>query len=98
LHGKKLKGQFALVKAHGRGDNAWLLIKLDDEFASTEDVTLQDKSVLSRKTVEQIGNNSKDNHKDKIKGYAKKKTSVPKKVAAKRKIVVKRESRKKFDE
>ncbi|WP_431218053.1 hypothetical protein ACQ86N_48670 [Puia sp. P3] len=27
LHGHKLKGAFALVKAPARGDNAWLLIK-----------------------------------------------------------------------
>ena len=25
LHGKKLQGEYALVKTHGRGENAWLL-------------------------------------------------------------------------
>jgi bifunctional non-homologous end joining protein LigD len=30
LHGKKLKGEYALVKAHGRGENGWLLMKLED--------------------------------------------------------------------
>jgi len=33
LHGKKLKGEFALVKLRGKGDNAWLLIKHRDEYA-----------------------------------------------------------------
>ena len=36
LFGKKLKGEFALVhiKNNNKGDNAWLLIKHRDEFAS----------------------------------------------------------------
>ncbi len=51
LHGKKLKGEFALVHTSGRGDNAWLLIKHRDKFASDSDVTLKDKSVLSGKTL-----------------------------------------------
>jgi len=36
LHGKKLKGEFALVKLKPRGDekdNSWLLIKHNDKFA-----------------------------------------------------------------
>lgn len=34
LHGKKLKGEFALVKMHGAKDeNAWLLIKHNDRYA-----------------------------------------------------------------
>jgi bifunctional non-homologous end joining protein LigD len=37
LHGKKLKGEFVLVKTKGRGENAWLLIKHNDEFAVHED-------------------------------------------------------------
>src|SRR6201986_2074535 len=32
LHGKKLKGAFALVKVHGRGENGWLLMKMDDTY------------------------------------------------------------------
>ncbi len=35
LNGKKLKGEFALVKTKGMGENAWLLIKHKDEFAVT---------------------------------------------------------------
>jgi bifunctional non-homologous end joining protein LigD len=35
LHGRKLKGRFALVRMHGqdRGKENWLLIKMKDEFA-----------------------------------------------------------------
>src|ERR1700744_1525758 len=52
LHGEKLNGEFALVKTHGMSENAWLMIKHKDEFATGEDVTKQDKSVLSGKTIE----------------------------------------------
>ncbi len=52
LHGQKLKGEYALVKTNGMGENGWLLIKHKDEFASTNDITNKDKSVLSGKTIE----------------------------------------------
>jgi bifunctional non-homologous end joining protein LigD len=52
LHGEKLEGEFALVKTHGMGENGWLLIKHKDDFASTKDITKQDQSVLSGKTIE----------------------------------------------
>ncbi|KXH85929.1 DNA polymerase ligase N-terminal domain-containing protein [Chryseobacterium kwangjuense] len=35
LHGKKLKGEFALVKMKNTEDNAWLLIKHKDDFAES---------------------------------------------------------------
>lgn len=54
LNGQKLKGEFALVKAHGRGDNGWLLMKLKDEHASKEDITKAGQSVISNKTIEQM--------------------------------------------
>jgi bifunctional non-homologous end joining protein LigD len=57
LNGKKLKGEFALVQTKGRGENSWLLIKHRDRYASEEPVTDKDKSVLSRKTLEQIARN-----------------------------------------
>jgi bifunctional non-homologous end joining protein LigD len=58
LKGKKLKGAFALVRAHGRGENGWLLMKLEDRHASDKDITLKDKSVLSGQTLEQVGKTS----------------------------------------
>ncbi|GGI29151.1 DNA ligase D [Pedobacter mendelii] len=54
LQGEKLKGEFALVKTNGMGENGWLLIKHKDEFASVKDITKQDESVLSGKTIEKM--------------------------------------------
>ncbi|MGF6847837.1 bifunctional non-homologous end joining protein LigD [Chitinophaga sp. W3I9] len=54
LKGKKLKGSFALVKAAGRGENAWLLMKVKDRYASKTEITAKNKSVISGKTIEQI--------------------------------------------
>ncbi|HSB92826.1 MAG TPA: non-homologous end-joining DNA ligase [Flavitalea sp.] len=55
LKGKKLKGEFVLVKSH-RADmeNGWLLIKTSDKYASDDDITLKDKSVVSKKNLEQV--------------------------------------------
>jgi bifunctional non-homologous end joining protein LigD len=58
LNGEKLKGEFALVKTHGMGENGWLLIKHKDEFASDKDITKLDKSILSGKTIETMEQNS----------------------------------------
>ncbi|MDQ0966344.1 bifunctional non-homologous end joining protein LigD [Flavobacterium sp. W4I14] len=54
LNGEKLQGEFALVKTHGMGENGWLLIKHKDDYASTKDITKEDKSVLSGKTIEKM--------------------------------------------
>lgn len=54
LNGDKLKGEFVLVKTPRRADNAWLLIKHRDEFASEEDITGMDESVKSGKTLEEV--------------------------------------------
>lgn len=56
LHGKKLQGEFALIKMHDtKEDDAWLLIKKTDEYASTVDITQQDQSVKSHKRVDDLG-------------------------------------------
>jgi len=40
LDGQKLKGEFALLRLKkSKEDNAWLLIKKNDEFASDVDIT-----------------------------------------------------------
>ena len=55
LTGKKLKGEYGLIKAFGSTEkNGWLLFKVKDEFASKEDITLKDKSVISKKTLSQV--------------------------------------------
>ncbi len=45
LNGKKLKGEFALVRTKGHGENSWLLIKHRDRYASESPVTDKDRSV-----------------------------------------------------
>ncbi|WP_224984114.1 DNA ligase D [Geomonas agri] len=54
LHGEKLNGEFALVRIKGDKGNSWLLIKKKDQFASSEDVTLQERSVVSNATIEDV--------------------------------------------
>ena len=54
MHGKKLKGEFALVKLKNAEDNAWLLIKHRDKYAKDTDITKKDKSVVSGKTLEKV--------------------------------------------
>jgi bifunctional non-homologous end joining protein LigD len=54
LNGKKLKGEFALVRASWKGDNSWLLMKLKDEFATTEDILLKDESAVTGRSLDQI--------------------------------------------
>lgn len=58
LHGEKLNGEFALVKTHGMGENSWLMIKHKDEYASAKDITKEDESVLSGKTIETMAKTS----------------------------------------
>lgn len=52
--GEKLQGEFALVKIHNAEKNAWLLIKAGDEYASKKDILLQDHSVLTGRSLEEI--------------------------------------------
>jgi len=54
LHGKKLNGEFALIK-FGAEKDAWLLIKKGDSAATTADITKDDKSIISGVSVEDIG-------------------------------------------
>lgn len=60
LHGEKLKGEFALAKAFGRGENSWLLMKIDDEYASKNDITKKNKSVLSGFTIDKVAKTSEN--------------------------------------
>ncbi len=54
LFGKKLHGEFALIKMHGADENAWLLIKKGDDYASKKDITKQNASVKSGKQVDEV--------------------------------------------
>ena len=55
LAGRKLKGEFALVKT-GWGKNSWLLLKKKDRYVSAEDILKHDRSVFSNKTIEELSN------------------------------------------
>ncbi|MCG9790873.1 DNA ligase D [Flavobacterium algicola] len=59
LHGEKLNGEFSLIKLKGKQENAWLLIKKEDSFASTEEILKNDTSVLSGLTLDQLAKNEK---------------------------------------
>jgi bifunctional non-homologous end joining protein LigD len=50
MKGKKLKGEFGLVRFKGK-EKEWMLVKKSDEHASEKDITLNNKSVLSKKTL-----------------------------------------------
>ena len=85
LNGKKLKGEFALVQTKGRGDNSWLLIKHKDKYASETPVIEKDKSVISKKTLEQIAKSPKSATWESNKKTSKKETAAaPVKTTARR--------------
>lgn len=54
LKGKKLKGEFSLVKLHGKQENAWLLIKKQDKYATDADILDKNKSVISKRSLEEL--------------------------------------------
>lgn len=54
LEGKKLKGEFSLVRLHTPKENEWLLIKKNDAYASSEDITKKDTSVKTNKSIEDL--------------------------------------------
>ncbi len=51
LDGQKLKGGFALIRTGRAGKNSWLLIKKKDEYATTEDILAEEKSVRSGASI-----------------------------------------------
>lgn len=89
MHGKKLKGEFALVRTRGRGDNSWLLIKHRDKYATEKDIRDKDKSVVSGKTIEGMAKDKKANKWKSNRESARKTTRTPAK-ATKRKSMGRR--------
>lgn len=60
LHGTKLKGEFALIRMpKAKEDDAWLLIKKGDEYATNTDITEQNESVRSHHQVDDLGAHGK---------------------------------------
>jgi bifunctional non-homologous end joining protein LigD len=53
LEGEKLQGEFALVKTR-KDEKSWLLLKKKDRFATEQEILGQNRSVVSRKTLEEI--------------------------------------------
>jgi bifunctional non-homologous end joining protein LigD len=83
LHGKKLNGTFSLRRL-GSEEKSWLLIKSNDEFATTEAVADQIESVKSGKTIAQVAAaNGTTPHHPEAEGEPTKK-AAPKKAAAKK--------------
>lgn len=89
LKGKKLKGEFALVKMKGRGERSWLLIKHRDKYAvegyNSEDHTPQrvkDKGVK----VKEAAKERKKKAPVKKSEPPARNTTVPKKQSGKHKI------------
>lgn len=95
LHGKKLKGEWALVHT-AQSENSWLLIKHRDKYAAETDITEKAKSVVSGKTLEQLekamGSDIKPTNGQAKKAAAKKATvkkTIPNKSTASKKVAAK---------
>ena len=58
LEGEKLHGAFALVRT-GKDGKSWLLLKKKDRYAAKGDILNQNRSVVSRKTLEDMLEGSK---------------------------------------
>ncbi|MRG46664.1 3'-phosphoesterase [Chitinophaga sp. SYP-B3965] len=90
LHGKKLKGEFALVKMKGgRDENAWLMIKHKDKYAVDREYNSEDytpKRVIAKGKGEAekgaVGSASKKAGASAPKKAASKKAAPKKKAAA----------------
>jgi bifunctional non-homologous end joining protein LigD len=54
LHGKKLKGEFALFQMKGKGEKSWILVKKNDAYATDDDITEKNTSVKTGKTIAQV--------------------------------------------
>jgi bifunctional non-homologous end joining protein LigD len=54
LHGRKLRGRFSLVRMNRGNAKEWLLFKAGDDFASDSEVTEQDRSAVSGRSLDEI--------------------------------------------
>lgn len=61
VHGKKVQGGYALIRTESSNQNKWLLIKMKDEYtdAHRNPVNTEPESVLSGKTIEDVGREEK---------------------------------------
>jgi bifunctional non-homologous end joining protein LigD len=63
LFGKKLKGEFVLVKLKGKDDNSWLLIKHRDEYAIDEDYNSEEQTKENSPINKWLAENKKSSKK-----------------------------------
>ncbi|MGZ4090684.1 MAG: DNA ligase D, partial [Bacteroidia bacterium] len=59
LHGKKLKGEFALVRLKTAGENSWLLIKHRDNFAVDEEYNSEEQTLKNSPINKWLGKQGK---------------------------------------
>lgn len=88
LSGKKLKGEFALVKLHGKeGENSWLLIKHNDKYAVHEPYSSEEQTPKNSPINKWLKEHAKDKP---AKKTALKKVSTPKEEAPEEKPLKKK--------
>jgi len=63
LDGKKLRGEFALIKLNRGEENAWLLVKKRDEFSTYKRYAPDELSAQTGRTTEQIARESAEKNK-----------------------------------
>ncbi len=63
LFGKKVKGEFVLVKLKNNEDNSWLLIKHNDEFAISEEYNSEDETPKNSPINKWLAKNKKEKKK-----------------------------------
>lgn len=54
MHGQKIKGEYALFQMKGRGERSWILMKKNDRYATEKDITREERSVKSGKTLVEV--------------------------------------------
>lgn len=54
LNGQKVRGRFTLVKIKKSAQDEWLLVKKRDQYATSSDILLSDRSILSGLSIEEI--------------------------------------------
>lgn len=63
LSGKKLKGEFALVRLKTAEDNSWLLIKHDDKYATHEEYSSEEDTLKTSPINKWLAANKKSSKK-----------------------------------
>lgn len=54
LEGIKLQGEFALIRLKDKDEKSWLLVKKRDSYSSYKDITDEDRSVKTGRSIQEI--------------------------------------------